>query len=76
MTTKTRTYWENDNGAIYCEAHLGSYMTAATTANPNAWTHQTPLGTWNRLTAEDVTDFEALMTELGKRPECCEICRG
>ena len=75
MKIKTRTYWENDNGAIYCENHLGSYMTAAITANPKARTHHTPLGTWYRLTATEIADFQAYMTEHQSNPECCETCR-
>lgn len=76
MATKTRTYWENDNGAIYCEAHLGSYMTAAILTNPKAIIHHTPLGSYYKMMIHKVKDFEALMAELGKRPECCETCRG
>ena len=75
MTTKTRTYWENDNGAIACEEHVGAYMTAEIAANPKAKTHRTPIGTFYRMTAADVADFEALMAQYGDRPECCETCR-
>jgi hypothetical protein len=76
MTTNTRTYWENDNGAIYCQEHLGGYMRAATEANPTARTHHTPLGTFYRLTKDDLAEITHALTELNMGPECCETCRG
>jgi hypothetical protein len=76
MTTTTRTYWENDNGAIYCQEHLGNYMRAATAANPKALEHSTPLGSYYKLSKSDLVEILESLTELNMGSECCETCRG
>ena len=71
MTTKTRTYWESDNGAIYCQEHLGTYMTEAIASKPRASVHHTPIGTYWRLTAQDAAEFCAAIGAS----DACETCR-
>ena len=68
MTIKT--YWENlQDGTIYCTDHAGSYLTFAIKDRPRAKTHNTPLGTWAKMTDFDAQEFAS---EFG---ECCESCR-
>lgn len=74
-TTKTARYWANDNGAICCEKHAGAYLTYAIEEHPNAKEHHTPLGTYELMTDEEVTDFENFINEeIGGR-SICETCR-
>jgi hypothetical protein len=51
-----------------CNEHAGDYLHSAIQSKPNAKTHRTPMGTWERLTDEDVTYF------TGKGIPCCENC--
>lgn len=69
--TKKVTYWETDNGAIYCTAHLGTYATEAIRTNPKARTLHTPIGSYFRMTAAEATDF---CNETGAS-NACESCR-
>jgi hypothetical protein len=62
------TYWTNDGGMSLCNEHAGDYLHSAIQSKPNAKTHRTPMGTWERLTDEDVTYF------TGKGIPCCENC--
>ena len=64
-----KTYWSDDNGATVCADHAGAYLTAAIQNRPKAATHNTPLGTWERLSQDDVNYFTS---EYGY---CCETCK-
>jgi hypothetical protein len=75
-TTKTRTYWQHENGRVSCQDHGGYYLSSWIEAKPYERSHMTPLGMFYKMTAAEVVDFEAFMVEMGKRPECCETCRG
>ena len=68
MTTQL---WCNDNGAICCTEHAGSYLRSAITARPKARTHRTPLGTWEQMTFGDIADF---INETGMKV-LCETCQ-
>lgn len=69
-TTATR-FWVNDNGAICCEEHAGMYLTYAIKDRPNAKVHETPLGTYELMTDEEIHEF--LQYTEGK--PVCETCR-
>ena len=56
-TTITNHLYLNDNGRCTCGNHAGAYLAASITANPNAQYHQTPLGDWERFTADDIRLF-------------------
>lgn len=68
-------YWCDDNGMLTCEDHAGSYLRSAITASPRRTSHRTPLGTWELLTADEVTEMRNLFSEYGtNRTEVCEMC--
>lgn len=69
-------YWCDDNGALTCEDHAGSYLRASISASPRKRTHRTPLGTWELLTADEVAEMQTLFDEWGitGRTEVCEMC--
>lgn len=75
MTTTTTTYWCDDNGTVYCEDHAGNYLRCAIKNNPAAREHHTPLGTWERMTAQDVVDFQAFIDARLGGGSVCEQCR-
>lgn len=62
--------WSNDNGEISCAEHGGSYLRSAIAARPRSRAHRTPLGTWERLTREDLAELERMVG----RPIGCETC--
>jgi len=66
-----RTMWIDDNGRILCAQHAGSYLRTAIDARPRARTHRTPIGTWDRMDAMFIEEWER---EIGAPPSC-ESCR-
>jgi hypothetical protein len=56
----------NDNGRCTCAAHAGEYLRASIAAKPDADIHETPLGSWERFTADDIRIFGADLD--------CETC--
>ena len=68
-------YWCDDNGALTCENHAGSYLRASISASPRKRTHRTPLGTWELLTDDEVAEMRDLFREsIPGRTEVCEMC--
>ena len=47
----------DDNGRCTCEMHAGEYLRASIAKTPDAQFHPTPLGTWERFTADDIRLF-------------------
>lgn len=68
MTTITTDIYLDDNGRCTCADHAGEYLAASLKANPGAQFHRTPLGTWERFTADDIRIF-------GDDIECDECSR-
>ena len=70
MTTMTSpTLYIHDNGAIACPAHFGAYAAAELRRSPGSRLLQTPLGTWERLSADDLEDLAAISVTA-----VCETC--
>lgn len=70
-----KRYWMDDNGQTVCDEHAGSYLRSAIEARPKARTHHTPLGMWEQMTDEDVSEFTAMLAEHGiARTHVCETC--
>jgi hypothetical protein len=57
MTTTSTAIYLNDNGRATCADHAGEYLRASIAADPTAQFHTTPLGTWERFTADDIRIF-------------------
>lgn len=64
-------YWNQQSGEVACIDHIGFYATAAITGQPSARSWDTPLGTWNRVSAWDRRDWHE---EFGRSIEC-ETCK-
>jgi hypothetical protein len=47
----------NDNGRATCAEHAGAYLKTSILSTPDAQFHATPLGTWERFTADDIRLF-------------------
>jgi hypothetical protein len=61
--------WIDDGGQISCPAHFGAYAAAELRRSPGSKFLATPLGTWERLSADDLEDLVA----MGVTPTC-ETC--
>ena len=59
----------HDGGQIACPAHFGAYAAAALERHPGSRHLQTPLGTWERLSANDLEDLAAMGVVTA-----CETC--
>lgn len=59
LSTTTDHLFINDNGQATCADHAGAYLSASIAKDPNAQFHPTPLGTWERFTADDIRLFGA-----------------
>lgn len=68
MNTYT-TYWSNPNGAIICSNHAGNYLRSAIQAHPKRMEHDTPLGTYELISDEEIEWCEE---EFGYS---CETCK-
>lgn len=67
--------WTNEeDGRISCEQHVGGYATLEMQQHPRRTRHHTPLGTWRKMSAEDIAEFEAELADLGVTAEC-KTCR-
>jgi len=58
MKIVTRIYLD-DNGRCTCERHAGAHLTASIIRNPFAHIHSTAIGTWERMTTDDIRLFGA-----------------
>ena len=58
MKIVTRIYLD-DNGRCTCEQHAGAHLTASIIRNPSAHIHSTAIGTWERMTTDDIRLFGA-----------------
>ncbi|MBE0567938.1 MAG: hypothetical protein IH621_18435 [Krumholzibacteria bacterium] len=63
------TLFIHDGGAIACPVHFGAYAAAELRRSPGSRLLQTPLGTWERLSAADLDQLAA----MGATPKC-ETC--
>lgn len=61
-------YFEDTNGRIACEKHIGNYGQAALEKKPNVKRIQTPITVWIRLTDADIEEIK------GFNPHVCETC--
>ena len=68
-TTTSPTLYIHDDGQIACAAHFGAYAAAELRRSPGSHLLQTPLGTWERLSADDLDRLAA----MGATP-ACETC--
>ncbi len=63
------TLFIHDGGQIACPAHFGAYAAAELRRSPGSRLLQTPLGTWERLSADDLDDLAAMGVTAA-----CETC--
>ncbi|MBE0564598.1 MAG: hypothetical protein IH621_01455 [Krumholzibacteria bacterium] len=68
-TTTSQALFIHDGGQIECPAHFGAYAAAELRRSPGSRLLQTPLGTWEQLSADDLEDLAA----MGVTP-ACETC--
>lgn len=68
-TTTSPTLYIHHGGAIACPAHFGAYAAAELRRSPSARLLQTPLGTWEQLSADDLEDLAAMGVTA-----VCETC--
>ncbi len=53
----TNHLYLDDNGRATCADHAGAYLKTSILSIPDAQFHKTPLGTWERFTADDIRLF-------------------
>ncbi|MBE0566071.1 MAG: hypothetical protein IH621_08950 [Krumholzibacteria bacterium] len=63
------TLFIHDGGEIACPAHAGAYAAAELRRSPGSRLIQTPLGTWEKLSAADLEDLAAMGVTAA-----CETC--
>jgi hypothetical protein len=63
-----KTLWTSLNGEVVCPSHGGSYLASAIKASPRKRRHDTPITSWERLTAADV----AYLASIGLTG--CDYC--
>jgi hypothetical protein len=63
------TLWLSLNGEVACVRHGGSYLASAVAASPRKRRHDTPITSWQRLSAADL-DY---LREQGI--DGCDTCR-
>ena len=68
-TTTSQALYIHDNGALACPAHFGAYAAAELRRSPGSRLLQTPLGAWERLSADDLEDLVAMGVTA-----VCETC--
>lgn len=73
-TTETKNYWEDTNGRVCCDKHIGYHGTTILASKPNAKRIKTDMTTWVRMNELEVADFTEFLAEYGKT-EICEGCR-
>jgi hypothetical protein len=64
----------NDNGEIACVLHGGAYLAFAVQTCPRTRVHHTPLGTWQRLTADALAFYVAEFAAAGLPAPACAGC--
>jgi hypothetical protein len=69
VTMTSPALYIHDGGAIACPAHFGAYAAAERRRSPGSRLLATPLGCWERLSADDLEDLAA----MGVTP-ACETC--
>lgn len=72
MNTATETFWEDLNGRIACDKHLGIEASAKLKARPTAKIIKTSLTEWMLMTQEEATEFADL---IGADHTICETCK-
>jgi len=70
----TKTLFQNTNGAVVCEQHIGYSAQQVLTNRPTAKRIKTDLTIWNRMTEADTADWMEFMAEMN-HTEGCESCR-
>ena len=58
----------DDNGRCTCEEHAGAYLRTQIELKPTGWLYATPIGTWEKFTADDIRTF-------GEDIDC-DVCKG
>jgi hypothetical protein len=69
---KTMAFWEDLNGRIACEKHIGNEAKFALQARKSAKTITTSMTKWFKMTEAEVTEFAEL---VGHDKSVCESCR-
>ena len=62
-------YFEDTNGRIACEQHIGNYGKVALEKKPDVKRIQTPITVWIRLTDADLDEIREF------NPRICESCK-
>lgn len=63
--------YENTNGGIYCQKHIGCSAQAIIESNPTIESFDTDLTSWFRMTDAEVAEFATFINN----DETCEDCR-
>jgi hypothetical protein len=69
---KTMAFWEDLNGRIACEKHLGMEASSRLATRKSAKTITTSMTKWFKMTEAEVTEFAEL---VGHDKSICESCR-
>jgi hypothetical protein len=72
MQVLTETFWENLNGRIVCEKHIGCEATSRLEKRPSVKTITTSMTKWFKMTEQEVSEFSEL---VGADHSICESCR-
>jgi hypothetical protein len=71
MKTATETFWQDWNGRVVCDKHLGVEASSKLKARPNAKVIHTSMTGWLLMTENEVTEF----ADLIETHTICETCR-
>lgn len=70
QTQQPEVLWLHRNGEISCVRHGGGYLESEARAHPCRTKHDTPLGTWTRISGPLALAFR----EDGPPSPTCETC--
>ena len=72
MQVVTETFWENLNGRIVCQDHIGVEASAKLSNGKSPKTITTSMTKWFKMTEPEVTEFAE---RVGENQSICESCR-
>lgn len=71
MKTATKTFWEDLNGRIVCDKHLGAEASELLMSRPTRNSVTTSMTIWNKMSEDGQREF----AELIGVETICETCR-
>jgi hypothetical protein len=72
MQVVTETFWENLNGRIVCQDHIGVEASAKLANGKSPKTITTSMTKWFKMTDQEASEFSEL---VGLDHTICESCR-